>query len=74
MTISAHRQERSEEVDNGTRRTEFHYGSFERSIQLPSGVRRDDVESTYENGILEVRIPIDDDQKSVKTIPVKTAG
>ncbi len=37
--------------------TEWHYGAFQRSISLPRSVKREAIEATYENGIVEVRVP-----------------
>jgi HSP20 family protein len=37
--------------------TEWHYGSFQRSITLPRSVKRDAIEATYENGVVELRVP-----------------
>ncbi len=37
--------------------TEWHYGAFQRSITLPHSVKRDAIEATYENGVVEVRVP-----------------
>jgi HSP20 family protein len=37
--------------------TEWHYGAFQRSISLPRSVKRDDIEATYEDGVVEVRVP-----------------
>jgi HSP20 family protein len=70
LTIKAEREERSEEKDNGHFRSEFHYGSLERSVRVPAGARADDVTATYADGILEVRVPVDDDVSSVTTVPV----
>ena len=33
------------------------YGSFSRSITMPAAVDSDKIEATYENGILEIRLP-----------------
>lgn len=74
LTISGSREERSEETENGTRKTEFHYGSFQRSVSLPSGALRDEAVATYDNGILEVRIPVASDPEAVRTVPITTAG
>ena len=73
LTIKGSREERSEETDNGTRRSEFRYGSFERSVPLPSGAQRDAIAATYDQGILEVRIPVDTEDRAVTTIPVTPA-
>lgn len=39
-------------------RSEFRYGSLRRVVPLPEGAREDDVTASYENGILEVRVPV----------------
>jgi HSP20 family protein len=71
LHISARREERSEQKENDTVRSEFHYGSFVRNLPLPSGVREDDVDATYKDGILEIRMPIGEEQKAAaKRIPV----
>jgi HSP20 family protein len=36
---------------------EHRYGSFQRTITLPGGVRSDAATASYENGILELRLP-----------------
>jgi HSP20 family protein len=37
--------------------TEWHYGAFQRSISVPRSVKRDAIEATYEDGVVEVRVP-----------------
>jgi HSP20 family protein len=56
LTIRAER--RDERSDKGDRafRTEFHYGSFARTFQVPEGVQADDVTASYKDGVLEVRV------------------
>lgn len=48
-------EERNEE--EGTYRVERRYGRFERAIALPQNCDADNIEATYENGVLEVRVP-----------------
>ena len=43
---------------------ECSYGSFARSIQLPSEVKTDKVEAKFKDGILEVKIPKTEEAKS----------
>ena len=70
LTIAGEREERHEDKDNGGYRSEFRYGSFERSVRLPAGAKTDEVTATYDNGILEVRVPVDTDAPEITTIPI----
>jgi len=54
LTIKGERREEHEEVD----RSDFHYGSFIRSIALPAGTDDKNVHATYKDGILEVKVEI----------------
>jgi len=52
LTIKAERSEKKE--SDG--RSEFSYGSFIRSVSLPSGANEDDITATYDKGILTVSV------------------
>lgn len=68
LTISG-KKERSEEVkDENYYRCERSYGSFARTVELPSEVQHNKAKATFNDGILEVRLPKTDDakKKSVK--------
>jgi HSP20 family protein len=54
LTIKAERREETKESG----RSEFRYGAFTRSVTLPAGADEDAVTATYDDGILEVRVPI----------------
>jgi HSP20 family protein len=74
LHITARREERSEKQENGTYRSEFRYGTFQRSVPLPDNVREDDIKASYKDGILEVRVPAAKDGKSEpKKIPISKA-
>jgi HSP20 family protein len=70
LVIAAEREERSEDRNKGQYRSEFRYGSFHRSIRLPSGADEDAIDATFTQGILEIRVPRADDASPVRTIPV----
>jgi len=57
LSISASRQRKQEVNENGVRRLESRYGAFARTVGLPQGVSEDDISATYENGVLEIRVP-----------------
>ena len=71
LTIAAHREERSEEHESGTYRSEFRYGSSQRTMPLPAGSRADDVAASYDDGILEIRVPVDGDPPSATKVDIK---
>lgn len=58
LTIKAERQEKKEQKDKDSYRSEFRYGSFFRRVPLPDGVQESDVKASYKDGVLEVRAPI----------------
>ena len=58
LHIRAEREERAEQKEKDSYRTEFRYGSFSRTLPLPEGVTGDDVTATYKDGVLEVRVPV----------------
>ncbi|WP_283134577.1 Hsp20/alpha crystallin family protein [Rhizohabitans arisaemae] len=52
-------------------RTEFRYGSFERSLTLPAGVDEEDVRATYDKGVLEVSVKLGEPKPEGKRIPIQ---
>ncbi len=70
LHLRAERRTETTTEDKKGFRSEFHYGSFERSIRLPVGATENDVTATYHDGILEVRIPVDAGGVATKRIPV----
>ena len=71
-TLRLHAERRTEEQteDKKGYRSEFRYGSFTRTLQLPPGAAESDVTATYTDGILEVRIPVDEQQAEARRIPI----
>ncbi|MFB7589082.1 Hsp20/alpha crystallin family protein [Streptomyces sp. NPDC056169] len=68
ITVSAEHIESTEDKEH----SEFRYGSFRRTVRLPGAIPADDVEASYADGILTIRIPMPDEETtSVRTVPVK---
>jgi HSP20 family protein len=57
LEIRAERREDESVEEKGTRRSEFRYGSFYRTVPLPADAKQGDVQATYKDGVLEVRVP-----------------
>ena len=66
LTIKAERTQTSE--SNG--RSEFSYGSFARTVVLPAGADEDDINATYDRGILTVSVPLSEDRSTEKHVEV----
>ena len=63
LTISGERRNANEDRQEGFYRSERSYGTFARSIALPEGVDEDQVNARYEHGVLEVTIPLPQEQR-----------
>lgn len=66
LTIKAERIQTDE--TNG--RSEFSYGSFARTIELPVGADQDDINATYDRGILTVSVPVSEDESEERHVEV----
>ncbi len=65
LTISGKRQEERTENDKFFVR-ERRMGTFTRRLRLPENLNADAVEASYDNGVLEVRIPVLEQAKARK--------
>ena len=71
LHLRAERRQESETEEKGGYRSEFHYGSFARTLTLPVGATDKDVKATYKDGILEVRIPLDRKEAEARKVAVE---
>lgn len=67
------RAERQEEHKNG-RRSEFRYGSLCRSVELPKRAETDKITASYDNGILEIVIPLAEAEPADRQIKITPAS
>ncbi|MGW0592184.1 Hsp20/alpha crystallin family protein [Streptosporangium sp. NPDC002607] len=68
--LTIHAERRDEQRDQ--QRTEFRYGSFTRSITLPSDVDENDVKASYDKGVLEVSVKLADTKQQEKHIQIES--
>jgi len=73
LTVSGEHDETKEEKDRDYLRRERRYGSFSRSLALPTGVEVKDIKATTHDGVVEVTIPLPK-QPEKKKIEVKTTA
>ena len=57
LTMSGERKFLNGDSKERFRKVERAYGRFFRSIDLPEGVKQDEIKASYTNGILDIRIP-----------------
>jgi HSP20 family protein len=70
LTIKGERKEEKEEKEKEYYRREVHYGSFSRSVQLPSSVDVESVKAECKKGILKVTLGKVESEK-VRKITIK---
>lgn len=63
LTVSGERREEHEQEERGWHRVERRFGRFSRSLALPDGVDPEGVTASFDNGVLEVRIPKPEERK-----------
>ena len=58
LRIAAQRRVEEEKEDKGYTRRELRYGSFSRTLPLPEDADEKDIQASYKDGILEIRVPV----------------
>jgi len=57
LTVSGERKTSSEHEENGYAVRERRFGKFARRLQLPQGVKPEEIKASMENGVLTVTFP-----------------
>jgi HSP20 family protein len=70
LTLKGQVKQEEERKDKAWHIREHRFGSFERSVALPTAVKTDKAEAVFENGILTITLPKADEVKP-KTINIK---
>ena len=81
LVIRGERSTKKEIDEKDYYRMESAYGSFERRLPIPEGVKEDEIVATYSEGVLEIVLPgaapkVEEpleEKPEVKTIPIKAA-
>ena len=73
LTIQGERHFAHDSSEQQFHRVERRYGAFRRSITLPAQVQAEQIEASFENGVLEVVVP-KAEQAKPKKISVKAGG
>src|SRR5262249_17429422 len=73
LTIKGERKASQEQNREDYVHREVRYGTFARTIALPEGVKTEEVQASYRNGVLEVSIPLPAAMVP-KKVPVEVQG
>jgi HSP20 family protein len=68
-TLTIHAQRRRQE--DGPCRSEFRYGSLTRLVRLPARVDAKDVMARYDQGVLEVSVPVREARPESSRVPIE---
>ena len=58
LTLRGERKAEHEGSEKGYGHREVQYGSFIRSFTIPEGVKAEDIQAKYHNGVLELAMPL----------------
>jgi len=63
LTLKGEKKEEKEVKKENYHRIERSYGSFQRSVSLPTGVQGDKAKAKYKDGVLQITIPKTEEAK-----------
>jgi HSP20 family protein len=72
LTVSGEKSQTQEDKGRNYRYSERRWGSFRRSVQLPSAVDADKVDASYKDGVLNITLPKHPEARP-RRIEVKTS-
>jgi HSP20 family protein len=67
-TLSIHAERRTEQKAKA--HSEFYYGSMDRAVRLPANADAEHIMATYDNGILNINVPLKAPQPSGRKIEI----
>jgi len=74
LVVEGERKQEKEEKREGYYHSERSYGSFYRSILLPEGAKVDQTAAQFNNGVLEVSVPIPEAKAKRQDVPIQEAS
>lgn len=73
LTISAQKEQKTEETNEKYTRKEFSVTSFRRSFTLPRSVEGEKISANYENGVLVLELPKKEEAKAKEAREIEIA-
>jgi HSP20 family protein len=72
LIIHGERKSEHEHRGQNTYRSERQYGEFYRQIPLPQGANTEQAKATFNNGVLEISVPVPQEATKRREIPVQS--
>jgi HSP20 family protein len=74
IILQGERKQENEHAGQGYYHSERSYGSFYRVIPLPEGSDTEQATATFRNGVLEVEVPMSQQQQRARQLQIQDAG
>jgi HSP20 family protein len=74
IVMQGERKTEREEKEGGVHMSERRYGRFYREIPLPESARSDEARAKFENGVLEITVPVEEQRSKRREIPIEAAS
>ena len=74
LTIQGERKYEHEENKKGVYRSERRYGQFYREIPLPEGADVEQAKAQFNNGVLEIKLPVREQVSDRREIPIASGS
>ncbi len=74
LILRGERRQEQESAERGLHRTERRYGQFYREIPLPEGANAEQAKAQFNHGLLEITIPVTQQQNQRRQIPIESGG
>jgi len=71
LAIQGERKREWSEEREGVHRSERSYGTFYRQIPLPEGANVEQAKAEFNNGVLEIRVPVPEPARKTRQIPIE---
>lgn len=72
LIIRGERKYEQEEKKKGLYRSERRYGQFYRAIPLPEGTKPEQAKAQFNNGVLEISLPVPEQKSNRREIPIQS--
>ena len=74
IILRGERRDEHEQNEQGIYHSERSYGSFYRAIPLPQGVNPEQANATFQNGVLEITVPMPAQQSRGRKLEISEGG